>query len=103
MSFDAPILKIGPIKYGDTQEYTLFFKNDGAFDFKMFHLEGGCDCTEPLEWTKSAVKPGEKGMIRFKFDSSKASVSDAYNSSLNIYGNVPDDLIIYEIEAKVTE
>lgn len=103
LGFDAPVMKIGPVKFGQTKEYTVEFTNTGNNDFKIFHLEGGCICTEPVDWTRGAVKPGEKGFIKFKFDSSKAKVDPAYASSLNIYGNVPDDMILYDIEANVTQ
>lgn len=101
LGFDAPIMKIGPVKFGDVEEYTIQFKNTGENDFKIFHLEGGCICTEPTDWSRGVIKPGEKGFIKFRFDSSQAKVDPAYASSLNIYGNVPDDMIIYDIEANV--
>lgn len=103
LGFDNPVMKVGPVKFGESKEYTLEFTNTGKNDFKIFHLEGGCICTEPVDWTRGAVKPGEKGFIKFKFDSSKAKVDPAYASSLNIYGNVPDDMILYDIEANVTQ
>lgn len=96
-------MKIGPIKYGDIKEYTVEFTNTGKNDFKIFHLEGGCECTEPIDWSKGAIKPGKKGFIKFRFNSNMASVNPAYASSLNIYGNVADDMMIYDIEANVTE
>jgi outer membrane protein OmpA-like peptidoglycan-associated protein/tetratricopeptide (TPR) repeat protein len=103
LGFDNPVMKIGPVKFGETKEYTIEFTNTGEHDFKIFHLEGGCICTTPVDWTRGTVKPGEKGFIKFKFDSSKAEVDPAYASSLNIYGNVPDDMILYDIEANVTK
>jgi len=96
-------MKIGPIKFGDVKEYTLEFTNTGKNDFKIFHLEGGCECTEPYDWSRGAIKPGKKGYIKFKFNSGLAKVDAAYPSSLNIYGNVKDDMILYDIEANVTE
>lgn len=103
LAFDEPVMKVGPIKFGESKEYTIEFTNTGNNDFKIFHLEGGCICTEPTDWTRGAVKPGQKGFIKFKFDSSKAKVDPAYASSLNIYGNVPDDMILYDIEANVAQ
>jgi hypothetical protein len=96
-------MKIGPLKFGEVKDYTVEFTNTGKNDFKIFHLQGGCTCTEPTEWTKTAIKPGEKGFIKFRFDSNKASVQKDYGSSLEIYGNVDGDLIIYDIEADVTK
>lgn len=103
VAFSKPVYKIGPIKSGAVQEYTVEFTNTGAHDFKIFHLEGGCSCTEPVDWTRGSVKPGEKGFIKFKFDSSLAEVSPSYDSSLNVYGNVSDDMVIYPIEANITQ
>lgn len=103
LGFDEPVMKIGPVKFGETKEYTVEFTNTGNNDFKIFHLEGGCICTVPVDWSRGTIKPGEKGFIKFQFDSSKAKVDPAYASSLNIYGNVPDDMILYDIEANVTQ
>lgn len=103
LGFEQPVMKVGPVKFGETKEYTIEFTNTGNNDFKIFHLEGGCICTTPVDWSRGSIKPGEKGFIKFKFDSSKAKVDPAYASSLNIYGNVPDDMILYDIEANVTK
>jgi hypothetical protein len=103
LSFEEAVMKIGPLKYGEVKDFTLEFTNTGAHDFQIFHLEGGCDCTEPIDWTRGAVKPGTKGFVTYRFNSKKAKVDPAYASSLNIYGNVEGDLVIYDIEAKVID
>lgn len=96
-------MKIGPIKFGEAKDYTIEFTNTGENDFEIFHLQGGCTCTEPTDWSRGAVKPGQKGFIKYRFDSSKASVQKDYGSSIEIYGNVDGDLILYEIEANVVK
>ena len=103
LDFEAPLMKIGPIKYGEVKDYTLEFTNTGKHDFKIFHLEGGCDCTEPIDWSRGAIVPGKKGFITFRFNSKKAKVDPSYASSLNIYGNLEGDLVIYDIEAQVVD
>jgi len=103
LTFSEATMKLGEIKFGDVKEYKLEFTNTGKNDFEIFHLQGGCICTEPIDWSRGKVKPGEKGFIKFKFDSNKASIQKAYYSSIEIYGNVKDDMILYEIEADVVK
>ncbi len=66
-------------------------------------MQGGCICTEPIDWSRGAIQPGKKGFIKFKFDSNKAEVQKDYSSSIEIYGNVDGDMIIYDIEANVVK
>ena len=99
--FEEPILKLGSLKFGQVINKTIYFKNTGDVPFKIFHLQGGCICTEPTDWSRGSIDPGDSGFITFIFDTNKASVQKAYSSSIELYGNVDGDMLLYEIEADI--
>lgn len=84
-------------------EKTICFTNTGKEDLKVEFVQGGCTCTVPLEYPRKAIAPGQKGCIKFKFDSSLADVKKGYSSSLEIYANVKDDVLLYYITADIVE
>jgi hypothetical protein len=78
------------------------FTNTGKEDFKIDFVQGGCTCTEPLDWTRKPIPSGKKGFVKIKFDSSKAEVKKGYSSGVEIYGNVKDDMLLYFLSADIT-
>ncbi len=84
-------------------ERTVSFTNTGKENLKIEFVQGGCTCTIPLEYPRKPIAPGQKGVIKFKFDSSLADVKKGYSSSLEIYGNVKDDMLLYYINADIVE
>lgn len=91
------------MKHGTVLEKTICFTNTGKEDLKIEFVQGGCTCTEPLDYPRKAIKPGQKGCIKFKFDSGLADVKKGYSSSLEIYGNVKDDVLLYYLTADIVE
>ena len=95
-------MKLGTLKYGEVKKFTVKYVNTSKVDFKPFFVQGSCTCTKPLDYSK-LVKPGETGFIQFEFNTNEASVKKAYNSGLEITGNVKDQMILYEIEVDIVE
>jgi hypothetical protein len=91
---------LGSIKFGETKEYTFEFTNTGKDEFVMENILGSCSCTEILDFTKR-VKPGQKGMVKVKFDSKKAQVQDAYPSGIEIFANTTDPLTLHSFTIDV--
>lgn len=96
-------MKLGTFKFGEKKDFSITFTNTGENDFSILHIQGACTCTQLTDYPKGAIKPGAKGTIKFTFDSGLADIQKGYNSGIEIYGNIKDDLIIYELEADVTE
>lgn len=64
-------------------------KKDGKFEFTNttdhdieIDLVSTCECTE-AKWTRGPIKPGDKGVINFVFDSSKKEHED--NVDIDVY------------------
>jgi Protein of unknown function (DUF1573) len=74
MTFSTKYVNFGKIKTGDKPSQTFEFTNTGNADLDI-DLVSGCDCTE-LDWTRSTVKPGQKGFVKAIFNTVKAEKED---------------------------
>ena len=75
MTFDQPSIDIGTIKRGEFKEIEYTFTNTGTEDIEISQVST-CDCTEVLKRPYLPIKPGAKGTIKVKFDSSKKDLGD---------------------------
>mgnify|MGYP002625533566 CR=1 FL=1 len=91
------------MKFGDTKELTIEFTNTGKDDFKIEFVQGGCTCTQPLEWTRKPIPPGKKGFVKIKFDTQYAKIEKGYSSAIEIYGNVRNDMELYFLSADIVK
>ena len=67
--FDEDVLSLGDVKKGDKIHETLFYTNKSKEDVTIEFIST-CSCTE-VEYETDPIKPGEKGEIKFVFDSGK--------------------------------
>ena len=72
ITFSESDHNFGDINEGDIVTYTFDFTNTGDGDLLITDAHAQCSCTVP-EWPKDIIKPGEKGVIRVKFDSNGKS------------------------------
>jgi hypothetical protein len=68
ISFAETQFNFGEIIQGQVVETDFGFTNTGKNDLVIYDAKGSCGCTVP-EWPKDPVRPGEKGKIHVKFDS----------------------------------
>ena len=68
IEFDKTVHDFGTINEGDVVETTFSFVNSGKSELIITSAKGSCGCTIP-EWPKEPVMPGEKGLIKVKFNS----------------------------------
>jgi hypothetical protein len=74
MTFPLKYVNFGKIKTGDKPSQIFEFTNTGNADLDI-DIVSGCDCTE-LDWTRSTVKPGQKGYVKAIFNTVKAEKED---------------------------
>ena len=74
MSFDIKTINFGKIKTGERPEAIYSFTNTGNKELDIL-IVSACDCTE-LDWTKTTVKPGEKGFVKATFKSDEIEEED---------------------------
>ncbi len=74
MTFDKETLALGKLKKGDKRKFDYTFVNTGTEVIEI-EIVSGCDCTT-LDWTRKAIKPGEKGTINVIFDSKEKEMNE---------------------------
>src|SRR5690554_3359363 len=58
----------GTINEGKVVEHEFEFTNVGQAPLVISNVQASCGCTSP-DWTKTPVKPGEKGFVKVVFNS----------------------------------
>ncbi len=74
MSFDKKTINFGNIKTGDKPEVIYNFTNTGNKELDI-EIVTACECTA-LDWTKTTVKPGEKGFVKAIFKTDETEWAD---------------------------
>lgn len=70
--FEKETHDFGKITQGTPVSYEFIFENSGTEPIIISKVESTCGCTVP-EFTKTPVKPGEKGSIKVTFDAAQAT------------------------------
>lgn len=74
LTFDTKEVHFGNIKTGDKPSFTYNITNTGDTDMDI-ELVSGCDCTD-IDWTRTTIKPGQKGFVKITYNSNRAEPED---------------------------
>ncbi len=74
----------GTVEEGSIVEHEFVITNTGRTPLIITDVRGTCHCTA-ADWTKTPIKPNEKGMIKLIFDTK--GKSGKVGSSVRIYSN----------------
>ncbi len=69
ITFEDKEFNFGTVIQGEKVIHNFVFENTGNGNLIISNVKASCGCTVP-KWTKEPIKPGEKGNIEIKFDSS---------------------------------
>lgn len=69
IQFDQEVYDLGTVVKDELKHAQIKFTNVGDAPL-IIEVASGCDCTT-LEWPRSAVEPGDEGVIEVTYDSSK--------------------------------
>jgi len=69
VKWDKETIDLGAVKKGDKVDNIFTFTNIASVPVEI-DLVSTCECTD-AKWTIGEVAPGEKGTIKFTFDSSQ--------------------------------
>ncbi len=95
MQFDQRIVDLGSMKKGEKRSHSYSFTNMGDAPLEIEILDY-CECTT-AEWTRSIVKPGEKGKIDIVFDSTEKDESETIDINIILKQEDPENgLQIFE-------
>ena len=74
----------GKIDQGKPVVYEFTFTNSGSTPLIISSVKGSCGCTV-TDYTKDAVAPGKKGVVKATFN---ASAMGTFNKSIRVTANV---------------
>ncbi|MDD2634416.1 MAG: DUF1573 domain-containing protein [Bacteroidales bacterium] len=69
ISFEETEFNFGTVIQGEKVIHNFIFTNTGKGNLIISNVKASCGCTVP-KWTKEPIRPGQKGNIEIKFDSS---------------------------------
>lgn len=69
IEFENPTLDFGTIAAGKRITHSFNFTNTGNAPLLISGVHPSCGCTVASGWTKTAIKPGDGGVIDVVFDS----------------------------------
>ncbi len=82
MKFSELEYDFGTIDQGSKVEHIYEFTNEGSADLVISAVKPSCGCTVP-DYTKTPVKPGEKGEIKVTFDTAGKSGNQQKTVTVN--------------------
>ncbi|MEX1191823.1 MAG: DUF1573 domain-containing protein [Brumimicrobium sp.] len=95
MEFEKEVHDYGEIKQNGDGSCEFEFTNTGSEPLMISNAKGSCGCTVP-EWPREPIAPGEKGVIKVKYDTKRVGPfgksvtiqSNAATKTLRIKGEV---------------
>lgn len=81
------------------QSHSFSFENSGSSDLLITRVVASCGCATP-EWTKSPVRPGEKGFVRVTYD--PRNRPGKFKKTVTVYSNTNPQVTVLVIEGDVT-
>ncbi len=101
--FDSEMHDFGKIKSGEILSYSFVFSNTGESDLIIIKAESDCGCLQATTQNE-LVKPGEKGIIKVKFNSSGLFGKQLKTIEIQSNSKEPKHLIIFaEVENELFE
>ncbi len=85
ITFDNLEYNFGTVNEGDKVEGYFEFTNTGKSDLIITAAKASCGCTVPEYDKDKPLKPGEKGKLKFVFDTS--GKPENQNKSISVYCN----------------
>lgn len=80
-------IDLGTIVKGTVVDTAFVFTNISSEDIQI-DIVDACECTT-LDWTRSKIKPGEKGSITISFDSEKKDKVESISVDITLWNTDP--------------
>jgi hypothetical protein len=87
----------GTIQKGSEGICEFVFTNKGESPLIVNNVRASCGCTVP-QWTREPVAPGEKGVIKVKYNT---NITGAFNKSVIVISNAVNRTVALVIKGKV--
>ena len=80
IKFEKNTHEFGELDKNAPAEFTFVFTNTSEADITLTKVKASCGCTTP-NWTREAVKPGETGEIKVKYNTARVG---AFRKSITV-------------------
>jgi len=97
IKFTSEAHDFGKVPQGTPVSYTFEFTNTGTDPVVISNAQASCGCTTP-DWTKSAVMPGQKGMVKATYN---AAGMGQFNKTVTITSNAERSSIVLNLKGEV--
>lgn len=92
VKYEKELIHLGAVQKGEKVSSEFVFTNISKEDIQI-DMVSTCECTS-ANWTRGKIKPGEKGKIKFTFDSNKKDSAeeidvDVFFVNANPKTNIP--------------
>jgi hypothetical protein len=87
----------GTVAYKKEAACTFEFSNTGKSVLVIYDVKTSCGCTVP-EWSKEPIRPGEKGLLKIKYD---AAYPGVFHKTVEVIYNGPGSPVSLEINGEV--
>lgn len=98
--FEEMQYDFGTIDEGKQVEHQFNFTNVGQSPLVISNVQASCGCTSP-DWTKTPVKPGEKGYVKVVFNS--AGKSGVQSPTVSIQANTSPSVTRLRLKGSVNQ
>src|SRR5690554_319553 len=98
--FESIEFDFGTINEGKVVEHEFEFTNVGQAPLVISNVQASCGCTSP-DWTKTPVKPGDKGFVKVVFNS--AAKSGVQSPTVSIQANTSPSVTRLRLKGNVNQ
>lgn len=97
ITFEEEVIDYGTIEKGSDGAREFVFTNTGKEPLIITRAVGSCGCTVPT-WPKEPIAPGEKGVMKVKYDTQRVG---AFNKSVTVTSNATNATKVVKIKGVV--
>lgn len=103
IKFDKVSHNYGKFKKSAGPQICAFtFTNTGDEDLVIFRAVASCGCTVP-KFTKTPIKPGEKGTINVEYNASRIQLGGHFKKSITVNTNGKPEMVRLFVEGDMED
>ena len=96
--FEQTTLKLGKIKYGESDTYWFKFKNEGENPLILTSVMTSCGCVA-LSWPKAPIKSDQADSIKIMYNTRQEGT---FSKSIRVYSNAENSPVFLRIKGQVS-
>ncbi len=98
IKFEQKVINYGTLDYKADSNREFKFTNTGKEPLILTSVRASCGCTTP-SWTRDPIAPGEKGVIKVKYDTGRVG---NFTKTVTVQSNAANGTVTLQIKGKVS-